>query len=157
VERLILVSPSVGDGGQSAEIRAFGEREEAALERGDLDAATEENVRFWVDGPHRTAEQVNPAVRKLVAAMQRRAFEHEIPEGLSLDRLDPPARDRLGEVAAPTLIVAGALDVEHVLGTARRLEKEIPGARLEILEGAAHMPTLERPEPWMRLLREFLD
>jgi len=157
VERLVLVSPSIGDGDQSEEIRAFGEREEAALERGDLDGATEENLRMWVDGPHREPDAVAPAVRKLVAAMQRQAFDIPTPEGIKLDRLDPPARDRLGDVRARTLVVAGSLDVKHVLAVARRLKSEIPGARLEIIEGPAHVPTLERPREWMRLLNEFLS
>ena len=34
VERLVLVSPSIGDGADAPDIRAFGEREEAALQLG---------------------------------------------------------------------------------------------------------------------------
>jgi len=157
VSRLVLVSPSIGDGGDSPDIRAFGEREEAALERGDLDGATEENLRFWVDGPKRAPDAVNPEVRRLVAVMQRRAFEIPIPDGLTLHRLEPPARSRLGEIRVPTLIVAGSLDVDHVLGVADRMKVQIPQARLEIMDGTAHMPSLEKPAAWLRLLRDVLD
>ena len=156
VERLVLVSPSVGDGDHSEEIRAFGEREEAALERGDLGGAAEENLRMWVDGPHREPDAVAPAVRKLVGAMQRQAFDIPTPEGIKLDRLDPPARDRLGDARVPALVVAGSLDVEHVLNVARRMKDEMPGARLEIIEGTAHVPTLENPREWLGLLNGFL-
>lgn len=156
VERLVLVSPSVGDGDSSEVIRAFGEREEAALERGDLDAAVEENLRMWVDGPHRSPGEVDPALRRFVGAMQRAALEIPTPDGVVLARLVPPARDRLPEVGARTLVVAGSLDVEHVLSVARRLAAEVPGARLEIIEGAAHLPTLEKPREWGRLLEGFL-
>ena len=156
VARLVLVSPSVGDGGDSPDIRAFADREEAALGRGDLDGATEENLRMWVDGPHRGPGEVDPEVRRFVGVMQRRALENPTPEGIKLDRVIPPARARLGEIQAPTLIVAGSLDVDHVLGVAKRLLKEIPGARLETIEGAAHLPTLERPDEWRKLLLEFL-
>ncbi|HEU4723917.1 MAG TPA: alpha/beta hydrolase [Candidatus Eisenbacteria bacterium] len=155
-ERLVMISPSIGDGGDSPDIRAFGEREEAALGRGDLDAATEENLRMWVDGPHRTPDQVNQDVRRLVGAMQRLAFENPTPEGVKLDRLVPPARARLKEVKARTLVVAGSADVAHVLGVAGRVTEGIPGARLEIIEGTAHLPTLEEPAKWQALLREFL-
>jgi pimeloyl-ACP methyl ester carboxylesterase len=157
VERLVLVSPSIGDGDRSPEIREFGKREESALERGDVDGATEENVRFWVDGPSRRPEEVRPEVRQLVFDMQRQAFDNPIPEGLTLHRLDPPSRERLKEVRVPTLIVVGDLDVKHVMTVARRLKEEIPGARLEIVEGTAHVPTLEKPAEWMRLLRGFLE
>jgi pimeloyl-ACP methyl ester carboxylesterase len=156
VEGLVLVSPSIGDGDTSAEIRAFGEREEAALDRGDLDAAVEENLRMWVDGPHRGPDEVPDALRRFVGEMQRAAFEIPTPEGVSLDRLDPPARERLADVGARTLVVAGSLDVDHVLSVSRRLAKEIPGARLETIEGAAHLPTLERPKEWGQILSAFL-
>lgn len=156
VERLVMISPSIGDGGESPDIRAFGEREEAALGRGDLDGATEENLRFWVDGPHRTPEEVNPEARRLVGVMQRLAFENPTPDGVKLDRVVPPARARLGEVKVPTLIVAGSIDVDHVLRVARRIHAGIPGSRLEIIQGTAHLPTLEQPAQWQKLLREFL-
>ena len=157
VECLVLISPSIGDGGESPDIRAFGEREEAALGRGDLDGATEENLRMWVDGPHRTPDQVNPEVRRLVGVMQHLAFENPTPDGVKLDRLVPPTRARLGEIKVPTLIVAGSIDVDHVLSVARRVHAEIPGSRLEIIEGTAHLPTLEQPARWQVLLREYLN
>ncbi len=156
VERLVLISPSIGDGGESPDIRAFVEREEAALGRGDLDGATEENLRFWVDGPHRAPGLVNQDARSLVGVMQRLAFENPTPDGVKLDRLVPPARARLGEIKVPTLIVAGSIDVPHVLGVAGRLKEGIAGSRLEMIEGTAHLPTLEEPTRWQALLAEFL-
>jgi 3-oxoadipate enol-lactonase len=157
VEALVLVSPSLGDGNDSPEIRAFGEREEAALGRGDLDGATEENLRMWVDGPHRAPGEVDPDVRRLVGMMQRQAFENPTPDGVRLDRVIPPARVRLAEIKVPTLIVAGSLDLDHVLGVARRLKEGIRGSRLEVIEGTAHLPTLEEPRRWQALLVEFLN
>ncbi len=156
VERLVLISPSIGDGRDSPDIRAFVVREEAALGRGDLDGATEENLRFWVDGPTRAPGVVNPDVRRLVGVMQRLAFENPTPDGVKLDRLVPPARARLGEIKVPTLIVAGSIDVPHVLAVAGRLKEGIAGSRLEMIEGTAHLPTLEVPTKWQALLAEFL-
>jgi 3-oxoadipate enol-lactonase len=157
VERLVLVSPSVGDGADAPEIRAFGEREDAALERGDLDGATEENLRMWVDGPYREPGEVDPEVRRWVGAMQHLAFENPTPDGATLDRLTPPARERLAEIKVPTLIVTGSLDVAHVFQVAERLKEGIRGSRLETIEGAAHVPTLEKPGPWRNLLVDFLN
>ena len=88
--------------------------------------------------------------------MQRLAFENPTPDGVKLDRLVPPARVRLGEIKVPTLIVAGSIDVPHVLGVARRLKEGIEGSRLEMIEGTAHLPTLEVPTKWQALLAEFL-
>jgi len=156
VDRLILVSPSVGDGDQSEVIRAYHEAAEAALDSGDLDEAVEVNLRMWVDGPHRGPGDVDPELRRFVGEMQRLALEAPLPEGISLDRLDPPARDRLADVKPRTLVVAGTLDVDHTQSVARRVAKEIPNARLEMIEGAAHLPSLEKPGEWIGLLKGFL-
>lgn len=53
-------------------------------------------------------------------------------------------RERLGAIAAPTLVIAGAADLATpVEPHARTLADGIPGAKLEVLE-AAHLATIER-------------
>jgi pimeloyl-ACP methyl ester carboxylesterase len=47
-------------------------------------------------------------------------------------------RERLGEVAAPTLVIHGDDDPLFPLGHAEALAKEIPGARLLVLERTGH-------------------
>ena len=64
--------------------------------------------------------------------------------------------EKAPNVKVPTLIVAGSIDVPHVLGVARRLKEGIEGSRLEMIEGTAHLPTLEVPTKWQSLLAEFL-
>ena len=59
----------------SDETKAGWAEEEAALERGDVDAAVEVNLRMWVDGPSRSPDDVDPDVRRKVGEMQRRAIE----------------------------------------------------------------------------------
>lgn len=49
-----------------------------------------------------------------------------------------PFRNRLDEIAAPTLVVHGAQDPVFPLGHALALEKEIPGAQLLALERTGH-------------------
>ena len=153
---LILVSPSLG-GGESKEMDRFGEEEEVLLEKGDLDGATELNLRMWVDGPHRRPDQVAPGVRERVRVMQRSALAMEMPKGIERVRLDPPAEKRLEEIRVPTLIIVGALDVPYVLEASERLAREVQGARRVVIEGAAHLPNLERPEAFRATLEEFLS
>jgi pimeloyl-ACP methyl ester carboxylesterase len=52
--------------------------------------------------------------------------------------LGPPARARLPEIAAPTLVVHGARDPVFSLAHARAFEREIPGARLLVLDDVGH-------------------
>src|SRR5919202_4219492 len=53
VVRLVLVAPGLGGHDWSEVVTRFNEEEEAAYEAGDLDRATDLNVRLWVDGPRR--------------------------------------------------------------------------------------------------------
>ena len=79
VDRLVVSGAPLPGYEWSEAVRAFGAAEDEALERGDLDAAVEANLRMWVDGPERRADEVDPALRERVGEMQRRAFELQLP------------------------------------------------------------------------------
>lgn len=66
-------------------------------------------------------------------------------------------RDRLPDIAAPTLIVQGIDDVIVPRGDAREFERLIPRATSLVLEDTGHVPMLERPTTFNRALLEFLD
>src|SRR5438093_2483924 len=70
---LVLVDAGYPGREPAPEIRAYGEQEEALLEAGDVDGAVELNLRFWLDGPRRGPDAVDPALRARVADMQRLA------------------------------------------------------------------------------------
>ncbi|WBB67965.1 3-oxoadipate enol-lactonase [Micromonospora sp. WMMD812] len=61
-------------------------------------------------------------------------------------------RDDLPAVRAPTLVVAGADDPATPVGHAREIVERIPGARLAVLDRAAHLASVEQPEQVTRLL-----
>jgi pimeloyl-ACP methyl ester carboxylesterase len=156
VERLVLVAPGLGAMDTDPDIQRFGEEEDALLEKGDLEAATELNLRMWVDGPFRAPAQVSAEVREQVRVMQMDAFRVPMPEGVRRIRLDPPADGRLAEIKVPTLLVVGSLDLPMKLQAAERIAAAIPGGRKTIIPDAAHMVTLERPAEFLSILSEFL-
>ncbi|HEY1015937.1 MAG TPA: alpha/beta hydrolase [Herpetosiphonaceae bacterium] len=128
----------------------------AALEQGELEQAAELQVRLWLDGAERQPGELPAALRRQVAELGMQGLtgggfgqEDERP-------LQPPAAGRLGEVRAPTLVVAGALDHPEVLRGAATLAAGIAGARELTLPGYAHLPMLEQPERFNRALLEFL-
>ena len=67
-----------------------------------------------------------------------------------------PLHDRLGEVRAPTLVIAGALDPAGC-ARAEAVAAGIPDARLEVLAGAGHTPHLETPIAFRSLALAFLE
>jgi pimeloyl-ACP methyl ester carboxylesterase len=62
----------------------------------------------------------------------------------------------LAGVAVPALLVVGAEDEFTPLADARLMSDAIPGAALVVVEGAAHMPNLERPADFDEALQKFL-
>jgi pimeloyl-ACP methyl ester carboxylesterase len=66
------------------------------------------------------------------------------------------ARDRLEEIEIPTTIVWGTDDWVIPSAAALSYHRRIPDSRLEIFERTGHVPQLERPERFNRVLDEFL-
>lgn len=157
VRGLLLVNAAAGgwEGGPSLD--AFGEAEDALLEKGELEAATELNLKMWVDGPYRTPEQSPAEVRARVGAMQLHAFQLPTPPNVALKKVEPPALHRLHEIKVPTLVLVGALDVPEFVTLAEQLGAGIPGARLEVIDGVAHLPSMEMPDLFNAKVLEFLN
>ena len=63
---------------------------------------------------------------------------------------------RLPRIVAPTLVLWGRDDRICPVAGAHRLIREIPGAKLEIMD-AGHVPHEERPREFLALLTEFLE
>lgn len=128
----------------------------AAEERGDLARVAELEVQIWVDGPYRGPGEVAPAIRDRVRAMNLVALASDEARGEQEQRLAPPAVDRLHELRAPTLVIVGDQDNPDVAASSDLLAARIPGARKAVIGGAAHLPNMERPAEFNRLVMEFL-
>jgi 3-oxoadipate enol-lactonase len=66
------------------------------------------------------------------------------------------AVDRLGEIQAPTLIMAGSEDSGMPLEVVERMRVAIPGAESVIIESARHLCSAEQPERFNEALLAFL-
>jgi 3-oxoadipate enol-lactonase len=65
--------------------------------------------------------------------------------------------DALPSITAPTLVLAGADDPATPPEHGRRIAERVPGARLEVLVGAAHLANVEQPELFGDLLLAHLE
>jgi 3-oxoadipate enol-lactonase len=63
-------------------------------------------------------------------------------------------RDELPEVSAPTLVLAGERDEATPKEDSELLAERIPGARLVVLSGAAHLANVERPHEFAATVME---
>jgi pimeloyl-ACP methyl ester carboxylesterase len=118
---------------------------EAAVERGDLDAAMAFDFRMWAplgaDEHLRDLWLATPDARGL-------------PEDAT-PAPRPPAHERLPELAVPTLVVVATRDPEGLQAHGSTVARTVPSARLVELE-SDHYLTLRDPDGVAQLLAEFL-
>jgi pimeloyl-ACP methyl ester carboxylesterase len=129
---------------------------DAVAEGGDLAQAVELELQLWVDGPGRAPGTVDASVREQVRQMNTHNFERAQQEQGEPASLEPPAIARLGEIHVPTLALVGEQDVPEELTSAELLERGIPGAKKIVMPGVAHLPSMEQPEAFNRLVLDFL-
>lgn len=68
----------------------------------------------------------------------------------------PDSSDILPEITCPTLVIAGSEDVVTPPDITRRMADAIPDATMKLIEGAGHLPPIERPEQFNQAVSEFL-
>jgi len=156
VRRLVLESPSAGiaDPAERDRRRAADEALAETIERDGVAAF----VEHWEGQPLFASHATLPVAAR--EGLRRQRLGH-MPAGLANalrgggQGAMTPLQRRLGEVRAPTLVVVGSLDP---VGRERAaaVAGGIPGARLEVIEGAGHTPHLERPAAFRRLVTVFL-
>lgn len=132
--------------------------ERAALAADDLDAATEANVATWVVGPTRDRSAVDAAVVDRVRQMQRAVFDlaGTWPEDVDELEADPPVADRLHEIHCPTAVLVGHHDLRTTHAAADLLTSRVAGAHRVDWTDVAHLPSMERPADFDRLLLDHL-
>ncbi len=158
VRAVVLAAGAVPDHEWSEAVRAFGDAEDAAIKRGDLDAAVQANLETWLAGPTRSLSDVDPALVALVGDMQRQAFALQVPfwDELDLVALADGFEQRLSEIAVPVLALSGELDQPDGAVIAEHLVATIAGARHVPIAGSAHLPSLERPAAFDEVVLAFL-
>ncbi len=57
----------------------------------------------------------------------------------------------------PLLVVVGEEDTITPPELAREMHRAVPGSRLEVIPGAGHLPPVEQPDHFARVLRSFLQ
>jgi pimeloyl-ACP methyl ester carboxylesterase len=142
VRSMVLVGPLLPDYPLSAELVDSFRRFARAIRAGGVARAVRE---VWLGHPLIASAAAHPEVGARLVAMIGR-----FPAGeyLAASR-DEPDRDwnaveRLGEIAAPTTVIGGELDVPDFAAMARLAAERIPGARLEVVTGCGHLVPVER-------------
>jgi pimeloyl-ACP methyl ester carboxylesterase len=150
VTKLVLIGANIF--GWSEDVQKVQAQEEALFDEGRFDDAAELMARSWLAGPQREPDDIDAALSARVRAMVMRGYELQAGGEGSLRWVEIDLR----RITAPTLVVRGALDWPEVATAAERFVRELPDAREAVVDGCAHLPTMERPDEVARLILEFL-
>lgn len=156
VDRLVLVGPGItGFPFDSEQFEEYAKKSNAAAASGDMDRLVEVFIEAWTDGPYRSADEVDPGVREQIRRMATRGFalgaRFSRPRGT-----DPPAREQLDRIEAPTLVVVGSLDMDIIHVICDGVVADVPNVSRVVVEDTAHMVNMEEPEVFNALVTEFL-
>lgn len=135
------------------ELTAMQREIEVAEGAGDLQLVNELEARIWLDGPLAPAGRVPTAARDLFLAMNGAALTAP-PTG----ECTPfsPAWDLLPGLTIPVAVVVGAHDVPGLRAAAEATAAHIAGSTFRVLDGMAHLPTLEAPSVVAAEIRTLL-
>lgn len=153
---LVLIGTSVTGAPWStnAEEQAIEMASDDAWERGDRDLLNRVEAHAWLDGPRSQSGRVGGAVRDLFLDMNGIALSKP-PLTRELER--PDAWTRMEAVSTPSLLMVGSEDFSAIIDRHETLSETMPNAFAVVLDGAAHIPSIERPDLVNVLLLQFLD
>ncbi|MCW2915823.1 MAG: hydrolase [Actinomycetia bacterium] len=101
--------------------------------------------------------QALPTVAEHVLGMMRGAPPEGAAAALRGRAERPDYTDLLSKISVPALVVVGQDDEYTPVSDAEFMCQRIPDSTLAVIDGAAHMPNLERPAEFNQLLHRFLN
>ena len=155
VRRLVLESPSAGfaDPAEREARRLTDDALADMIERDGIPAF----VAYWESLPLFGTHASMPEARRLGLHAER--LRNRV-DGLAGSLRGAgqgamtPLHGRLASVAAPTLVICGALDPGRA--RAESVAARIPGARLAVMDGVGHTPHLEAPARFRAVILPFI-
>ena len=127
-----------------------------AWKAGDDEAMLNFEARYWLAGAGRTLDEIDPDVVALLMDMNRIALTNERNDLGTRVTLEPAAAARLRALRPPLLAITGAHDEPFTDKAWNALIEQVPQGRKVRMEGVAHLPSMERPDAFNRVLEAFL-
>jgi 3-oxoadipate enol-lactonase/4-carboxymuconolactone decarboxylase len=146
VERLVLVATAAYLPPQTL----WQERADIVRSRG-MAAVADSVIKRWFTAPEQTSPGAAATARILVEEVDPRGYANCC---LAIGRMD--LRLRIGEIAAPTLVISGAHDPATPIAMGEEIASLVPGAEFAVVPDAAHLIAVERPAALTAHIARFL-
>jgi 3-oxoadipate enol-lactonase len=134
---------------------AFFDSLDAAFEARDWHRLARLEVELWAIGPQRREEDLDPEFVAAAFALNRVNAAHAEEDPVPIP-LEPPACDRVVDIAAPALVTVGEYDLTPVLAQYEYLLSTLPNATGCTFRDTAHLPSVERPAEFTEVLTAWL-
>lgn len=151
VAKLALISTLASADGPAQTARRQGYID--LVESGNFGQVVEERIPILFPEEKRGDARLLGIARQMAADTGAETFLAQ--QRAIMARID--SRPRLGEIAVPTLLIWGEKDGITSRAHHDEIAEAIPGARLEVVPGTGHLPTVEAPETVVPLLADFMD
>lgn len=126
-----------------------------AYKAGDYARAAELESAIWLVGHGREGHAPDPATLDLFVEMDIRAMETE--SGRDALVLEGPDRAAVDEIDTPTFVIVGEHDLPDLREHAAHLAARLSDRDHIVIPDTAHLPALERPDAFNRVLFGLLD
>jgi pimeloyl-ACP methyl ester carboxylesterase len=154
---LILSAPAVRGYEFSEQVAQYAASNDAALEAGDHELATELDMKMWVEGPKRRPERLDPQFRARAREMALAVYQLPLYDPALEQPLHPPMINRLWQITCPTLVLAGEYDAPDFLNIAGMVAFAVEKGEKALIPDAGHLLPMERPQVFNQHVQAFLQ
>ena len=152
VENLILVCPGINGFTISSDGGAYSIATiEAARDEGYAKA-----TEMWLRSPYMAPAMEHPELRARLRQLSLDNAHNWLANFVWSRDLKPSTRERLSEIKARTLFIVGDRDVPNMLKLVDEAAAKISGARKVVIKGVGHLPNMERPAEFDKIVLDFL-
>jgi len=110
--------------------------------------------KLWAVHPLTQLVTGDPAIHALRVRLLARYRGTDLLARIE-DILDPLEVSALDQIRVPVRIINGECDIETRTDAGKRLHAAMPAAELTIVTNAGHMPNLDAPEEYNRIVSDF--
>lgn len=145
-----------------ADTRAEADDEAGRQRRADLAALARDKgigavaARLLPGLVGKSTREHNPALYDAIHAIMMSASIEGVVGASAAMAARPDSTELLDGIDVPTLVICGDEDAITPVKTMRGMAERIPGARFEVLAGAGHLSSMERPAAFTHVISEFL-
>lgn len=126
-----------------------------ALHSGDIEGWLKIFLRA-VSGPFRSPDELDPRILEHLRDMAVHTVTKHTPGERDWHVPMTDTWARVPKIDVPVLMVNGTLDVPDLIADAERFAGTVPNGRSVLVEGASHLPSLEKPEEFNAIVLDFL-